>query len=52
MSDEEQASDEGGAEAGDVTLETPFGNVSFELYWQHAPNTCKNFFELAKRGTG
>jgi len=21
-----------------------------ELYWDHAPNTCKNFAELARRG--
>lgn len=21
-----------------------------ELYWKHAPNTCRNFAELARRG--
>lgn len=21
-----------------------------ELYWNHAPNTCRNFAELARRG--
>lgn len=21
-----------------------------ELYWKHAPNTCRNFFELARKG--
>ncbi|QRV73162.1 peptidyl-prolyl cis-trans isomerase, cyclophilin-type protein [Ceratobasidium sp. AG-Ba] len=26
------------------------GNISLELYWDHAPKTCKNFSELAKRG--
>lgn len=26
------------------------GTIQFELYWQHAPKTCKNFQELAKRG--
>ena len=35
---------------GLVTLETSMGNIEIELYWKHAPNTCKNFYELAKRG--
>ena len=26
------------------------GEVVIELYWQHAPNTCRNFAELARRG--
>lgn len=26
------------------------GNVVVELYWRHAPKTCKNFAELARRG--
>lgn len=26
------------------------GTVMFELYWKHAPNTCRNFAELARRG--
>jgi peptidyl-prolyl cis-trans isomerase-like 1 len=33
-----------------VVLETPLGNIYIELYWHHAPNTCKNFAELAKKG--
>ena len=26
------------------------GNMIVELYWNHAPNTCRNFAELARRG--
>ena len=26
------------------------GEVQVELYWKHAPNTCRNFAELARRG--
>jgi len=26
------------------------GVIQFELYWQHAPKTCQNFSELARRG--
>lgn len=26
------------------------GVVELELYWKHAPKTCKNFAELAKVG--
>lgn len=26
------------------------GSITFELYWKHAPNTCRNFAELARRG--
>eukprot|EP01132_Coremiostelium_polycephalum_P000890 gene890-1114_t len=33
-----------------VVLETTLGNITLELYWDHAPKTCKNFAELAKRG--
>ncbi|KAJ7073937.1 cyclophilin-like domain-containing protein [Mycena amicta] len=33
-----------------VVLETSLGDVQFELYWEHAPRTCKNFADLAKRG--
>lgn len=25
------------------------GEIVIELYWKHAPNTCRNFAELAKR---
>ncbi|KAK2466678.1 hypothetical protein APHAL10511_000936 [Amanita phalloides] len=33
-----------------VILETSLGDVQLELYWDHAPRTCKNFAELTKRG--
>ncbi|CAO3645677.1 unnamed protein product [Mucor hiemalis] len=33
-----------------VILETSMGSIQVELYWDHAPRTCKNFLELAKRG--
>ncbi|XP_060556784.1 peptidyl-prolyl cis-trans isomerase-like 1 isoform X1 [Ruditapes philippinarum] len=33
-----------------VVLETTMGTVVVELYWKHAPNTCRNFAELARRG--
>ncbi|CBZ53839.1 putative cyclophilin [Neospora caninum Liverpool] len=33
-----------------VTLVTSMGDIEVELYWKHAPKTCKNFFELAKSG--
>ena len=33
-----------------VTLETSMGDVTIELYWKHAPITCRNFAELARRG--
>ncbi|KAF9495816.1 hypothetical protein BDN71DRAFT_1482468 [Pleurotus eryngii] len=33
-----------------VALETNMGKIVLELYWDHAPKTCKNFAELAKRG--
>lgn len=26
------------------------GEISVELYWKHAPNTCRNFAELVRRG--
>lgn len=26
------------------------GDFVIELYWRHAPNTCRNFAELARRG--
>ncbi len=26
------------------------GPIVIELYWQHAPETCRNFAELARRG--
>jgi len=33
-----------------VSLETTMGSIVLELYWKHAPNTCRNFAELARRG--
>ncbi|KAL7041112.1 hypothetical protein ACKWTF_000649 [Chironomus riparius] len=33
-----------------VTLETSLGNFTIELYWKHAPLTCRNFAELTRRG--
>ncbi|KAF2809994.1 putative peptidyl prolyl cis-trans isomerase [Mytilinidion resinicola] len=36
--------------ATDVALETSMGVITFELYNNHAPKTCKNFATLAHRG--
>eukprot|EP01055_Gregarina_sp_Pseudo9_P001561 Gregarina_sp_Pseudo_9__1560@NODE_2047_length_1181_cov_22_619089_g1890_i0_p3_GENE_NODE_2047_length_1181_cov_22_619089_g1890_i0NODE_2047_length_1181_cov_22_619089_g1890_i0_p3_ORF_typecomplete_len113_score7_48Pro_isomerase/PF00160_21/1_1e14DUF3830/PF12903_7/91DUF3830/PF12903_7/0_18_NODE_2047_length_1181_cov_22_619089_g1890_i027341 len=36
-------------ERGNVTFHTTMGNITLELYWDHAPKTCRNFYELAKR---
>ncbi|KAL5015538.1 hypothetical protein ScPMuIL_009808 [Solemya velum] len=33
-----------------ITIETTMGTLIVELYWKHAPNTCRNFAELARRG--
>jgi len=33
-----------------VTLDTSMGELVVELYWKHAPKTCRNFAELARRG--
>merc|ERR1712013_660418 len=33
-----------------VVLETTMGELVVELYWKHAPMTCRNFAELARRG--
>ncbi|XP_031635565.1 peptidyl-prolyl cis-trans isomerase-like 1 [Contarinia nasturtii] len=33
-----------------VILETSQGEITIELYWKHAPNTCRNFAELVRRG--
>ncbi|TVK90566.1 Peptidyl-prolyl cis-trans isomerase-like 1 [Bagarius yarrelli] len=33
-----------------VSLETSMGVIVLELYWKHAPTTCKNFAELGRRG--
>eukprot|EP01147_Barroeca_monosierra_P009197 gene9196-1483_t len=34
----------------EVEFVTSMGNFTCELYWDHAPNTCRNFAELARRG--
>lgn len=36
--------------ASHVVLETTMGQMSVELYWDHAPRTCMNFQELARKG--
>jgi len=33
-----------------VTIETSLGDVTVELYWDHAPKACQNFYELARKG--
>ncbi|XP_046390908.1 peptidyl-prolyl cis-trans isomerase-like 1 [Ischnura elegans] len=33
-----------------VHVQTTMGDFVLELYWNHAPLTCKNFAELARRG--
>jgi len=33
-----------------VTLDTTMGEIQIELYWKHAPQTCRNFAELTRRG--
>uniref|UniRef100_A0A914QC67 Peptidyl-prolyl cis-trans isomerase n=1 Tax=Panagrolaimus davidi TaxID=227884 RepID=A0A914QC67_9BILA len=33
-----------------VLFETSMGKFLLELYWNHAPKTCQNFAELARRG--
>ncbi|KAK2526585.1 Ppil1 [Columba guinea] len=33
-----------------VSMETTMGPLVLELYWKHAPRTCKNFAELCRRG--
>ncbi|CAL5389198.1 unnamed protein product [Camellia sinensis] len=37
-------------EAPEVTLETSMGSFTVEMYYHHAPRTCRNFIELARRG--
>ncbi|XP_059485500.1 peptidyl-prolyl cis-trans isomerase-like 1 [Neocloeon triangulifer] len=31
-------------------METTMGEFVVELYWKHAPKTCRNFAELCRRG--
>jgi len=33
-----------------VNLDTTMGEIQIELYWKHAPQTCRNFAELTRRG--
>ena len=33
-----------------VHMETSMGPLTVELYWDHAPDTCRNFAELSRRG--
>ncbi|KAK2726803.1 peptidyl-prolyl cis-trans isomerase-like 1 isoform X2 [Artemia franciscana] len=33
-----------------VTFSTTMGDLVIELYWKHAPKTCRNFAELTRRG--
>ena len=33
-----------------VHMETSMGPLTVELYWDHAPDSCRNFAELARRG--
>merc|ERR1711871_1568347 len=33
-----------------VELKTSMGTFTVELYHKHAPKTCKNFYELSRRG--
>jgi len=37
-------------DAKNVLLETSVGVVVIELYWNEAPRSCSNFFQLAERG--
>ena len=32
-----------------VTVRTTMGDITIELYWKHAPKTCKNFAELSRK---
>jgi len=33
-----------------MNMHCRMGSIVVELYWRHAPKTCKNFAELARRG--
>lgn len=37
-------------QASHVRLQTTQGSITVELYWKHAPATCKNFSQLASSG--
>ncbi|KAJ2387908.1 Peptidyl-prolyl cis-trans isomerase-like 1 [Coemansia sp. RSA 2611] len=32
-----------------VVLETSLGDITLELYWNEAPRTCQNFYQLAAK---
>ena len=36
----------GASDMEDVSLETSMGTIVCEMYYDHAPRTCKNFVEL------
>jgi peptidyl-prolyl cis-trans isomerase-like 1 len=36
----------------DVILETTMGTIVCEMYYDHAPRTCKNFVELVEVNCG
>ena len=38
------------SQPSNVVLETSMGNITIELYWDHAPKTCQNFAELSRKG--
>ncbi|KAG6517555.1 hypothetical protein ZIOFF_020949 [Zingiber officinale] len=42
----------GSADGGppEVTLDTSMGPFTVEMYYKHAPKTCRNFVELSRRG--
>lgn len=33
-----------------VTIQTSIGTFTVELYYKHAPKTCRNFIELSRKG--
>ena len=33
-----------------VLFDTSIGPITFELYWDHAPKACENFYTLAQNG--
>ena len=33
-----------------VYFSDSMGDLEIELYWKHAPETCRNFAELSRRG--
>lgn len=33
-----------------VLLDTSLGPITLELYWDHAPKACENFYTLVQQG--